>query len=199
MARFLAADAFHAPEKAITLLPFRFRRSDHGGYLASNMVGDFLRLTENELHRVLDLKVTPGDGLYEKAYAGHLISREGQSAQLQVLGLRLRSRMAFLRAPTALHIFVTLRCEHSCPYCQVSRQSTDRSRFDITDETAERALAIALQSPHLRSVLLSAAIVYLNRIAVQSRFIITQRSTTPSELNRFLNFVLGKSRSWNFF
>ena len=148
MARFLAADAFHAPEKAITLLPFRFRRSDHGGYLASNMVGDFLRLTENELNRVLDLKVTPGDGLYEKAYAGHLISREGQSAQLQVLGLRLRSRMAFLRAPTALHIFVvTLRCEHSCPYCQVSRQSTDRSRFDMTDETAERALAIALQSP----------------------------------------------------
>src|SRR5271165_3004500 len=31
------------------------------------------------------------------------------------------SRMAYLRYPTPLHIFVvTLRCEHSCPYCQVS-------------------------------------------------------------------------------
>jgi pyruvate formate-lyase activating enzyme-like uncharacterized protein len=27
---------------------------------------------------------------------------------------------AFLRSPTALHlVVVTLRCEHSCPYCQV--------------------------------------------------------------------------------
>ena len=31
MARFLAADAFHAPEKAVTLLPFRFQRTDPAG------------------------------------------------------------------------------------------------------------------------------------------------------------------------
>jgi uncharacterized protein len=148
MARFLATDAFQAPEKPITLLPFRFRRREQGGYLVSNMVGDFLRLTEDELNRLVDLEVTPGDDLYEKAYTKHLISREGQSAQLQVLGLRLRSRMGFLRTPTALHIFVvTLRCEHSCPYCQVSRQSTDRSRYDMSEDTAQRSLAIALQSP----------------------------------------------------
>ena len=150
MARFLGADAFHAPENAITLLPFRFQRSD-GGYLVSNIAGDFLRLTEDEFNRLADLRITPGDGLYERAYSGHLISREGQQAQLQVLAMRLRSRMAFLRSPTALHIFVvTLRCEHSCPYCQVSRQSTDRSRFDMAEDTAERALAIALQSPSPR-------------------------------------------------
>jgi uncharacterized protein len=151
MARFLAADAFHDPEKAVTLLPFRFQRTDQGPYLVSNMVGDFLRLTEDELNRLVDLRIAPGDGLYEKAYSGHLISREGQRAQLQLLAMRLRSRMAFLRAPTALHMFVvTLRCEHSCPYCQVSRQSADRSRFDMSEETAERGLAIALQSPSPR-------------------------------------------------
>ncbi len=56
--------------------------------------------------------------------------------------------MAFLRQPTGLHIFVvTLRCEHSCPYCQVSRRSTDKSRFDMSEETAMRALAVALSSP----------------------------------------------------
>ncbi len=151
MARFLAADAFHAPEKAVTLLPFRFQRTDPGRYLVSNMVGDFLRLTEDELNRLVDLRIVPGDGLYEKAYSGHFISREGQRAQLQLLATRLRSRMAFLRAPTALHLFVvTLRCEHSCPYCQVSRQSADRSRFDMSEETAERGLAIAFQSPSSR-------------------------------------------------
>src|SRR5438034_196372 len=44
----------------------------------------------------------------------------------------------------------TLRCEHSCPYCQVSRQSTDRSRFDMSEETAMRALDIAFASPAAR-------------------------------------------------
>jgi sulfatase maturation enzyme AslB (radical SAM superfamily) len=148
MARFLATDAFHTPDKAITLLPFRFQRTEPGRYLVSNMVGDFLRLTGDEFKQLVDLRIAPGDDLYERSYAGHLISRVGQRAQLQLLAMRLRSRMAFLRAPTALHMFVvTLRCEHSCPYCQVSRQSTDRSRFDMTEETAERGLTIALQSP----------------------------------------------------
>src|SRR5262249_29122683 len=102
-------------------------------------------------HRLAELELAPGDGLYEKAYEAHLISRVEQRAQHQLLALRLRSRMAFLREPTGLHIFVvTLRCEHSCPYCQVSRQSTDRSRFDMSEETAVHALKIALDSPGQR-------------------------------------------------
>jgi Radical SAM superfamily/4Fe-4S single cluster domain len=42
---------------------------------------------------------------------------------------------------------VTLRCEHSCPYCQVSRQSADRARFDMSEETAMRAVDVALSAP----------------------------------------------------
>src|SRR6266567_8319878 len=62
--------------------------------------------------------------------------------------MRLRSRMAFLQEPTPLHLFVvTLRCEHSCPYCQVSRRSVDRGRFDMSAETAMRALDVALSAP----------------------------------------------------
>jgi uncharacterized protein len=59
--------------------------------------------------------------------------------------------MSFLREMTPLHMFVvTLRCEHSCPYCQVSRQSTDRSRFDMSETTAQRALDIAFESKSSR-------------------------------------------------
>ena len=115
------------------------------------MVGDFIALTNDEFKRLTNLEVVPGDSLYEKAYAGHLVSRRGQRAQHQLLALRLRSRLAFLRQLTPLHLFVvTLRCEHSCPYCQVSRQSTDRSRHDMSEETAQRALKIALDSPSAR-------------------------------------------------
>lgn len=149
MARFQPAEAFQ-PAGNTSLLPFRFERVGKS-YLVSNMVGDFIRLSGDELTRLVDLQVYPGDGLYEKAYAAHLITGASQMAQRQLLALRLRSRMAFLRNPTVLHIFVvTLRCEHSCPYCQVSRQSTDRSAFDMSDETAARALKIAFQSPSTR-------------------------------------------------
>jgi His-Xaa-Ser system radical SAM maturase HxsB len=147
MSRFLPAEAFHAADTAIQLLPFRFERAGKG-YLVSNIVGDFVRLSADEFDRLANCRVAPGDGLYEKAFAAHLVSRQGQTAQLQLIAARLRSRMAFLREPSALHMFVvTLRCEHSCPYCQVSRQSTDKSRFDMSEHTAERALAIALESP----------------------------------------------------
>jgi uncharacterized protein len=150
MARFQTADAFELPEKRLKHLPFRFERRARD-YLVSNMVGDFVALSHDEFDRLANMRIAPGDGLYEKAYAAHLVTRQGQQAQYQILALRLRSRMAFLRQMTPLHLFVvTLRCEHSCPYCQVSRQSADRSRYDMSAETAYRALQIALDSPSSR-------------------------------------------------
>src|SRR5690348_8666511 len=146
MSRFLPVGSFLGAETLIQLLPFGFERAGTG-YLVSNTVGDFVRLSSDEFHRLTGCNVEPGDELDQKAFAGHLISRKGQTAQLQLVAARLRSRMAFLREPSALHMFVvTLRCEHSCPYCQVSRQSTDKSRFDMSEHTAERALSIALES-----------------------------------------------------
>ena len=107
-----------------------------------------LLATDAELQRLASRELRPGDGLYERAYEKLLIAPESERASLQLLALRLRSRMAFLREPTPLHIFVvTLRCEHSCPYCQVSRRSADRNRYDMSDETAMRALDVALSAP----------------------------------------------------
>src|SRR3954454_25233510 len=151
MARFLSPETFRAATEDLSLLPFNFERTGANQYLVANMIGDFIRLTEGELSRLVDLEVRPGDGLYEKAYAAHLITGANQKAQRQLLAARLRSRMSFLQQMTPLHIFVvTLRCEHSCPYCQVSRQSTDKSRFDMSEQIAHRALQIALSSPSER-------------------------------------------------
>ena len=148
MSRFSNLENFSAASGDLSLLPFNFERVGANQYLVANMVGDFVRLSIEEMERLVDLQIRPGDGLYEKAYAAHLITGMNQKAQRQILAARLRSRMAFLQQTTPLHIFVvTLRCEHSCPYCQVSRQSTDRSRFDMSEETAFRALDIAFASP----------------------------------------------------
>lgn len=151
MARFLPTEAFHASAAPLELLPLRFERTAAGGYLVANMVGDFIRMTADELGRLVDLRLARGDPLYDKAFAAHLIAPQGSRSAHQIMAARLRSRMAFLREPTPLHIFVvTLRCEHSCPYCQVSRQSTDKARYDMSEETARRALTIALEAPASR-------------------------------------------------
>lgn len=148
MVRFVSSESFFPAADELELLPFRFHKLDTGQYLVSNIVGDFVRLSHEELQQLADLRVPPEGTLYAKAYAAHLIAHKGRPGQHQLLAMRLRSRMAFLREGTALHIFVvTLRCEHACPYCQVSRQSTDKTRFDMSEETANQALSIALQSP----------------------------------------------------
>jgi len=146
---------FNGPEHYVplksALLPLRFERRADGDYFVANIVGDIIRLTESELSKLIEGDVIPGDGLYERAYSAHLIAPPDEKAKLQLLALRLRSRYEFLSQSTALHIFVvTLRCEHSCPYCQVSRQNTDKQLFDMSQDTAEKALAIALQSPTQR-------------------------------------------------
>jgi uncharacterized radical SAM superfamily Fe-S cluster-containing enzyme len=147
MAGFRDAAAF-APTTDLQLLPLRFEHLRPDRYFVSNVVGEGLLLNREQLNRLVCLDVFPGDGLYERAFEKLLIAVKGQRSQLQLLAMRLRSRMAFLQQPTALHIFVvTLRCEHSCPYCQVSRRSVDRERFDMSEETAKRSLRIALAAP----------------------------------------------------
>jgi His-Xaa-Ser system radical SAM maturase HxsB len=147
MARFQPPAAF-APASELQLLPLRFERLEDDRFAVANLVGELVLLNGHDLQRITSLALAPGDGLYERAFEKLLIARKGQQAPLQLLALRLRSRMAFLRRPTPLHIFVvTLRCEHSCPYCQVSRQSTNCARFDMTEETAMRAVEVAVSAP----------------------------------------------------
>ena len=137
MAKFLPDKEFApALTSDLQLLPLRFEQLGSDRYLFGNLVGDVLLMSEGELKRVTSLDLVPGDGLYQRAFSN---SRRGQRSQLQLLALRLRSRMAFLRETTPLHLFVvTLRCEHSCPYCQVSRRSADRDHYDMSEETAMR-------------------------------------------------------------
>lgn len=149
MAKFLSETEFAPRSKdALRLLPLRFERLQSGRYLVTNLVGDAIFLSQEELSRLTSLDLAPGDGLYERAFSKLLIAGTDQQSQLQLLALRLRSRLSYLRAMTPLHIFVvTLRCEHSCPYCQVSRRSIDRARYDMSAETAARALDVAFSAP----------------------------------------------------
>ena len=53
MARFLAPEAFSAATETLSLLPFNLERTGTNQYLVANLVGDFIRLTEDELNRLV--------------------------------------------------------------------------------------------------------------------------------------------------
>jgi len=85
MTRFQPAESFHSADETLQLLPLRFERAGKH-YLVSNIVGDFVRLSDDEMTRLVDLHVCPGDGLYEKAYAAHLITRMDQKISTTIIG-----------------------------------------------------------------------------------------------------------------
>ncbi len=92
---------------------------------------------------------TPADPAYGELRSRQFIREPEDAASLELLALKTRTRYEHLRNFTNLHLFVvTLRCDHSCQYCQVSRQSQDRAAFDMTVETADKALALVFRSPN---------------------------------------------------
>ena len=58
------------------------------------------------------------------------------------------TRKSFVLEGPSLHIFVvTLRCDHSCKYCQVSRANLNARGFDMSIEHAELAVERVFESP----------------------------------------------------
>lgn len=130
------------------LLPFRFTLLSDSEYVLSNQVGEFIVLPRPVLHALIRHQLPPTDDAYDDLKAKHFIFDGDSSVVMDLLPLKLRTKLKRLADFTGLHIFViSLRCEHSCPYCQVSRQSDDKRAFDMSIETAEKALALVFRSP----------------------------------------------------
>jgi len=138
---------------AYRLLPFRFLRLDDCRTLLVNEVGEWLYLAEGDLERFVAHQLDRQSDLYLDLKSKHFLFDSDSIAPFELLATKYRTKKSFLNGFTSLHIFVvSLRCEHSCHYCQVSRVSADRLRYDMSEATAERALDLAFQSPspHLK-------------------------------------------------
>ena len=115
-------------------------------YVVSNDLGEFAIVSDSEISalrggylpqdhpRFLDFE---GKGLIGR------LSHIGQGLEDAVL----RTRKSFLLHGPSLHIFVvTLRCDHSCVYCQVSRASVDAAGYDMTFEDADAGVRRVFES-----------------------------------------------------
>lgn len=147
MSHFREAEAFAGQSADWRLLPFRFERLN-GKVLLTNMVGEHLIVSGEDFQQLAADRLPADSPLVRRLRAKHVIRAKGERTPLTLLALKARTRYRRLAESTGLHIFVvSLRCEHSCPYCQVSRRSQDTKRYDMSLETAEAGLEMAFRSP----------------------------------------------------
>ncbi len=146
--KFQSQDAFGEAPTAYSLLPFRFMSLESDREILVNEAGEYLIAPTGSARTLVRHQLDPRSDLYRRLRTRQFLFDNQSSPLLDVLATKYRTKRSFLSGFTKLHMFViTLRCEHSCLYCQVSRQTADRLRYDMTTETAERAVDLMFQSP----------------------------------------------------
>jgi len=141
-------EAFLSEEATYHLLPFRFMRWRDGRVLLVNDVGEFHFIAAGELAPLIHHQVPRTSPLYLDLLAKHMIADGGLSTAVDLVATKYRTKKSFLAGFTGLHMFVvTLRCDHTCKYCQVSRVSEDKEAFDMSRETAMQSVDLMFRSP----------------------------------------------------
>ena len=148
MAKFEPLNSYQIPDSTgYSLLPFRFKRLSDQKCVATNYVGEHLVVSLETLEKLVHRTLEPGSDEFYQFQTKHFLQVRGDRTPPRLLGLKYRTKQFPISQFTGLHMFVvSLRCEHSCPYCQVSRRSEDRSQFDMSVETASRALDFTFRS-----------------------------------------------------
>lgn len=130
------------------LCPFRFMRWPTGEVLVVNEVGEHLFLDRPVFDEFVTHRLSPSSSEYLALKGKHLLLDSGSTVPIDLLAAKYRTKKNFLEGFTKLHLFVvTLRCDHSCAYCQVSRANIDKKAFDMSRSTARKAVDLMLCSP----------------------------------------------------
>jgi len=146
--RFDPRGTFAPTPGSYRLLPLRFERIDESRVVATNLVGEFVVLPRAMLSDLVEGRLHPDAPEYRELKTRHFLTDDRSSVALDLLALKARTKAEPIAEFTGLHMFVvTLRCDHSCAYCQVSRQTADKSRYDMTFEHAAKAVDLVFNSP----------------------------------------------------
>ncbi len=146
--KFHDGKAYTSSNDSYYLLPFRFHVLDASTEVLVNEVGDYLIVERGTAHRIVERKIPHNDPLYADLLANFFVSETPIPDLIDVLATRYRTKKSFLDSFTSLHILVlTLRCDHSCQYCQVSRQSEDGFQYDMSKRVLDKAIELVFMSP----------------------------------------------------
>jgi uncharacterized protein len=192
--KFKPSNAYQIEEE-YNLLPFRFLVLDSDRYILTNLVGEYLILSKSELEQLAQKQLGPQEPIFQDLQARHFLYYPGEEIALELLSVKYRTKQNCLPSFTNLHIFVvTLRCDHSCHYCQVSRQSEDKLAFDMTPSMADRAIDTLFKGPSpALKVEFQGGEPLLNFDLIQ--YIVCQIEKRNQQENRSIEFVIATNLS----
>jgi His-Xaa-Ser system radical SAM maturase HxsB len=146
--QFFPIEAFANSNTGYKLLPFKFIRLNSTKEVLVNEVGEFVIVPSGTAQRVIRKQLSCDSDLFSTLKAKQFLFEEASPPLLDLLATKYRTKHSFLEGFTKLHIVVvTLRCDHSCHYCQVSRQTADKKRYDMSPEVAEKSVELMMRSP----------------------------------------------------
>lgn len=125
---------------------FNFKRFGER-VLMTNDFGRYLFVSLDDFERVIGGRVLSESDLGIRLLETNMAYKGTDLEFSSDLRYDLRQAKGFLGTATSLHIFVvTTACNANCAYCQAKEESDNRSLI-MSKEVAEKAAAIALQSP----------------------------------------------------
>ena len=130
------------------LLPFHFGHLTPGRMLVVNQAGEFVFLAPEDFTRFVEYRLPPDSPLFLDLKGKHLLTDTRITPVVEMLATKYRSKKAFLKDFTGLHIVVvTLRCNQRCHYCHASSQSMDDTRWDMSVKTAQNVVDKIMSTP----------------------------------------------------
>ncbi|WXA91408.1 His-Xaa-Ser system radical SAM maturase HxsB [Pendulispora brunnea] len=156
-------------------------------------MAEYVVLSRNELAAFARRQLPPSSEVYRALKVRHFLFDADSECALDLLALKYRTRAAAIAEFTGLHIFVvTLRCDHSCHYCQVSRQTENKHAFDMRREHADRALELTFRSPaRCIKIEFQGGEPLLNFDIV--RYVVERATALNAEHRRDLQFVIASN------
>ncbi|WP_281613114.1 His-Xaa-Ser system radical SAM maturase HxsB [Flammeovirga sp. SubArs3] len=148
MRKFNTKEFYNSFNNTYHLLPFKFHRLKDRKEIIVNEVGDFLIEKEGTVADIIHRNVDESSELYQNLLSKFFISESVIPELIDIYATRYRTKKSFLDHFTGLHIFViTLRCNHSCHYCQVSRKTENQNDFDMSYQDIDLSIDLMFKTP----------------------------------------------------
>ena len=116
--------------------------------LITSETGEFAFIHDQDLRDLVAHRLPSDSSMYQDLRARRFLIENGGDVHRDLWEAQYRTRKSFLGDGPSLHIFVvSLRCDHSCSYCQVSRQNVSNYDYDMSDETMAAAIDRVFEAP----------------------------------------------------
>lgn len=130
-----------------TILPFRFIRNN-SELLLVNESGEYIYLAPRLFEDFINYKLTPDMDIFLDLKSKNFVTDTELEPVIDLLAIKYRSKKAFLKNFTALHmIVITARCNFRCKYCHASSEGIDKSRWDMNQDTARNVVNMIFKTP----------------------------------------------------